>query len=257
MSLLFVLLIVTLEQHSVWQDSFGKKDMALEVIGVGQGRTGTASVKVALEHIGIGRCYHMGEAVSIPGAADLWVEAADGNPAWEKIFNGFSAAVDNPICAFWRELIDYYQDAKILLTIRSAEKWFDSTQATIYAQDTLDFTLGTDFREFLEKTTYTFGDRVHNRDYMTNYFNDYNAEIIRSIPAERLLIFKVQDGWEPLCNFLDLPIPDIPFPHVNTKDEHKHMMAGMKAAQSKSSRKEDMGSIASEMFVDHKGSNDG
>ena len=226
--------------------------MTLEVIGVGQGRTGTASVKVALEHLGIGNCYHMGEAVSIPGAADLWVEAADGNPDWEKIFDGFGAAVDNPICAFWRELADYYPDAKILLTMRDAEKWFASTQATIYAPSTLDFILGTDFREFLEKTTYTFGDRIHDRDYMINYFNSYAVEIISGIAPERLLVFKVQDGWAPLCKFLDLPVPDIPFPHVNTKDEHIRMMAAMKSAESDTGPKEDMGSVAGEMFVDHK-----
>jgi len=138
-----------------YRESFWGISMALEVIGVGQGRTGTASVKVALEHLSIGRCYHMGEAVSIPGASDLWVDAADGNPNWRKIFDGFNAAVDNPICAFWRELADHYPDAKILLTMRDAQKWFESTQATIYAPETLDFILGTDFREFLEKTTYT------------------------------------------------------------------------------------------------------
>jgi hypothetical protein len=195
----------------------------------------------------------MGEAVSIPGAADLWVDAANGHPDWEKVFEGFSAAVDNPICAFWRELADYYPDAKILLTMRDAQKWFDSTQATIYAQGTLDFILATDFREFLEKTTYTFGDKIRDRDYMTNYFDSYAEEIINGIAPKRLLVFKVQDGWQPLCKFLDLPVPEIPFPHVNTKDEHIRMMAAMKAAESNTAPKEDMGSVAGEMFVNHKG----
>ena len=231
--------------------------MALEVIGVGQGRTGTASLKVALEHLGIGRCYHMGEAVSIVGAADLWVDAADGNPDWEQIFEGFSAAVDNPICAFWRELADYYPHAKILLTLRDAQKWFDSTQETIYAQETLDFILATDFKEFLEKTTYTFGDRIHDRDFLTNYFTSYTDEVIKGIAPERLLIFKVQDGWDPLCNFLGLPVPDIPFPHVNTKDEHMRMMAAMKAAESDTASKENMGSVAGDMFIDHKNDKSG
>jgi len=87
---------------------------------------------------------------------------------------------------------------------------------------------------------------------MITYFNDYADEIISSIPPERLLVFKVQEGWEPLCDFLDLPVPDIPFPHVNTKDEHIRMMASMKAAASATAPKEDMGSVAGEMFVDHK-----
>ena len=99
--------------------------MALKVIGAGLGRTGTASLKVALEQLGIGRCYHMAEVMQNPEAPGLWVEAAEGRADWDKIFAGYGASTDYPACSFWRELGTHYPDAKILLSTRTVESWID------------------------------------------------------------------------------------------------------------------------------------
>src|SRR5262245_22761171 len=98
--------------------------MALKVVGAGLGRTGTLSLKLALEQIGFGPCYHMVEVMMRPEtAAPLWIKAADGNPDWEAIFNGYAASVDYPGCAFWQQLADFYPDAKVILTVRDPEQW--------------------------------------------------------------------------------------------------------------------------------------
>jgi hypothetical protein len=107
--------------------------VALQVIGAGLGRTGTASIKVALEQLGLGRCYHMGEVLANPGDADRWVSAADGKPDWDDLFNEYGAAVDYPTCVFWQELADFYPDAKVLLSVRDATSWFESTRETIFS----------------------------------------------------------------------------------------------------------------------------
>ena len=104
--------------------------MTLKLIGAGLGRTGTASLKVALEELGIGRCYHMSEILQNPACTQDWIDAANGNADWDKIFSGYTATVDNPGCGFWRELADYYPNAKVILTIRDAEKWYESTDET-------------------------------------------------------------------------------------------------------------------------------
>ena len=105
--------------------------MALKISGVGMGRTGTASLKVALEDLNLGNCYHMTEVMKNPDCIQDWIDAADGNPDWERIFENYTATVDNPGCGFWRELCDYYPQAKVILTTRDAEKWFDSTNETL------------------------------------------------------------------------------------------------------------------------------
>ncbi|MDE2487101.1 MAG: sulfotransferase family protein, partial [Alphaproteobacteria bacterium] len=109
--------------------------MTLKVIGAGYGRTGTMSLKLALEQLGFGPCYHMVEVFKNPQAPAWWLEAADGRPDWAKIFNGYSATVDWPSATFYRELAEAYPDAKVILTERDPEAWFRSTQATIFARD--------------------------------------------------------------------------------------------------------------------------
>src|SRR5437870_2958107 len=107
--------------------------MALKVIGAGLGRTGTLSLKLALEELGFGPCHHMAEVMLHLESVPLWIQAADGNPDWEAIYKGYAATVDYPGCFFWRELEKFYPDAKIILTVRDPEQWFESTQATIFS----------------------------------------------------------------------------------------------------------------------------
>ena len=107
--------------------------MALKIIGAGMGRTGTASLKVALEALGVGRCYHMTEVLKHPGFIEDWIGAAAGKADWDRIFSGYSATVDNPGCNYWKELAAHYPDAKVILTVRDASDWFESTSETIHS----------------------------------------------------------------------------------------------------------------------------
>lgn len=200
--------------------------MALKVIGAGLGRTGTLSLKLALEQLGFGPCYHMVEVMMHLNVLPLWIRAADGDPDWDSIFEGYFATVDYPGCYFWRELAEFYQDAKVLLSVRDPEQWFESTQATIFSPDTIKRMSGTPIRPFIEKTAWrAFGNRIHERDFMINAFKDHNAEVERTIPKDRLLVYDVKQGWEPICRFLNVPVPSTPFPQRNSREEMSALMA--------------------------------
>jgi hypothetical protein len=199
--------------------------MALEVIGAGLGRTGTASIKVALEKLGIGRCYHMGEVLAKPADADRWVNAADGNPDWDNLFNEYGAAVDYPTCAFWQELADFYPNAKVVLSVRDANSWFESTRDTIFSPQLREWSKTSPFGHFLQRTVWrAFGDRFQDRAFMVSYFEHRTDQIRSAIPPDRLLVYEVKDGWEPLCDFLQIQAPDEPFPRVNNREETAQMI---------------------------------
>lgn len=202
--------------------------MSLAVIGAGLGRTGTMSLKLALEQLGVGRCYHMTECFPDPKAPPLWVAAADGRPDWDAIFDGFAATVDYPACSFWRELSAYYPEAKVVLTVRDADKWFDSTQATIFSEPIRKSLFSSPLGEFFRKTvTGAFGDRIDDRAFMTAYFERRNREVEAELPAERLLVYDVAEGWEPLCRFLQVPVPDRPYPRVNVREDLASMISSV------------------------------
>ncbi len=200
--------------------------MTLKVIGAGLGRTGTMSLKLALEQLGIGRCHHMVEVFADPAQAPLWVEAANGRPDWEAIFAGFSAVVDYPGCAHWRELSVQYPDAKIILSLRDPDKWFDSVSTTIFSPASRSRMLGGPMEEFFMGNIFrSFIDHVDDRAYMTAWFRRWNEAVIAEAPPERLLVFEAAQGWEPLCAFLGLPVPVAPYPRVNTREEMQARMA--------------------------------
>jgi hypothetical protein len=200
--------------------------MSMKLIGAGYGRTGTLSLKVALEQLGFGPCYHMTEVMLAPESMTHWVRAADGKPDWETIFKGFTSTVDFPGCTFWRELSQFYPQAKVLLSVRDAEKWFESTQATIFSERAIGMLSGVEpMKEFLNKVAWSnFGGRIHDKDVMIAAFNRHNSEVQRTIPKERLLVYEASQGWEPLCKFLDVPVPDAPFPRINSREEMAALM---------------------------------
>ena len=182
--------------------------MGLEVIGAGLGRTGTASLKVALEQLGLGRCHHMGEVLADPEQIPLWIEAADGSPNWDRLLGGFSASVDYPSCTFWRELAEEYPDAKVILSTRSAESWFESVNATIMAPHFRDFIAPTPCVRMMKRTIWdTVDGRMGDRGFMVDYFRRRNEEIQATIPAERWRVFEVREGWTPRFDFLGVPGP--------------------------------------------------
>lgn len=195
--------------------------MTLGVIGSGFGRTGTMSLKLALEQLGVGPCYHMIEVFTNPAAPDLWFEAAQ-SPAtanWDRIFSGYNSTVDWPNATFYKELAAFYPNAKVVHTERDAEAWFESTQATIFA-DRGEMDPKAPFPRMLRKVVFElFDGRMHDKDHLISVYKAHNAEVRAAIPADRLLVYHVADGWPPLCNFLGLPIPDGPTPKVNSREE--------------------------------------
>ena len=229
--------------------------MALKVIGAGLGRTGTASLKVALEQLGIGRCYHMGEVLSDPSRIDHWLDAANGEPDWEATLDGYAATVDYPACTYWRELADLYPDAKVILSVRDADSWFESTNATIMAPRFNDFIEPSPWGEMIRRTIWdTLEGRMGDRDFMVSYFNQRNEEVQAALPSDRLLVFEARQGWEPLCNFLGLSVPDAPFPRINTREETKELLDRMTSGSGSEELKHDaMSDAADSLFGDRPG----
>jgi hypothetical protein len=200
--------------------------MTLKVIGAGLGRTGTMSLKLALERLGLGPCYHMAELIMNPERTPLWIAAADGKPDWEAVFAGYSSTTDYPACLYWRELAAAYPNAKVILTKRDREKWFESTQATIFSDAMTARILGSPIEPFFRRTVWRdFGDRIHDRAFMTAYFDEHNAAVEDGFASKRLLVYDVAEGWGPLCEFLDVPVPDSPYPKVNSREEMQARMA--------------------------------
>lgn len=202
--------------------------MSLKVIGSGFGRTGTLSLKAALEILGFAPCYHMESVIKRPSHIKIWQQIGHNQPVpWQKIFRNFQATVDFPASIFYRELLDRYPDAKVIHTIRDPERWYDSTAETIYrAADNfpiwvakLLLPLGW-FIDMQERLIWQrlFNGRFPDRAYAIQQFNNHTEEVKQRVPPEKLLVFQVKEGWEPLCNFLDVPVPDVPFPHVNDRE---------------------------------------
>lgn len=201
--------------------------MGLQVIGAGLGRTGTASLKVALEQLGFGQCYHYGDILINPDHHELWVQTAQGKYDWDRLFSGYEAAVDNPTCVFWKELAEYYPEAKIILTTRDANQWFDSVHSTILSPEVINWALTNPVsRDTYKIVLRDFGDHVHDRTFMVDHFIKRNTQIIESIPSERLLVYEVNQGWEPLCNFLEVPVPNEPYPRVNRRNDTQEILQG-------------------------------
>ena len=193
--------------------------MGLKVIGSGLGRTGTLSLKLALEQLGFGPCHHMLEVFQNPQSIPLWVAAAQGEPDWAAIVAGYQAMVDYPGCRFWRELIEAYPEAQVIHTTRDADTWFESTQATILAPGSIDDTRPEHLREFLQIVTGDFDGRIHDRTYMVARFRRHEAEVLARVPKARLLVLEVGSGWASLCDFLGAPVPDTPYPSENARED--------------------------------------
>lgn len=188
--------------------------MALNIIGAGFGRTGTESMKRALEILGYGPCYHMYEVIPNKYRFEMWQGIYDGTvtPDWDAVFDGFRATVDWPAARYWRELAAHFPDAKILLTYRDAESWYASMEKTI-----LTFLRDPEKTEGMAprlRDTVFEGD-VSDKDHVIAVYNRNVADVQSAFGPERLLTYQLGSGWEPLCRFLDVNIPDVPFPSGN------------------------------------------
>ena len=199
--------------------------MPLSVIGAGFGRTGTMSLKLALEQLGIGPCYHMSEVFKNPAAPGYWEAAADGKPVdWEEVFAGYRSTVDWPSATFYKELADAYPDAKVILTVRDPEAWFTSTQATIFASRIFEDATSDWGRMVLKVVGDLFDREMSNKAKLIDVYNRHNETVQRVIPAERLLVYDLSEGWNPLCRFLGVPVPDEPMPNTNSTEDFKRRL---------------------------------
>ena len=209
--------------------------MTLRVVGAGLGRTGTHSLKVALEQLLGGPCYHMLEVMAHPEFARNWQRAIDGEPVdWQVVMDGYVAAVDWPAAAFWRELADANPDAIVLLSTRSsADAWWKSANETIFEVTRREAPAEPELAEFVQMPramlSKTFTPNWWDEADAKRAYEAHNANVRANVPTERLVDWQPGDGWEPICQALGMPVPDTPFPHVNTTDEFR-MMLGLDAS---------------------------
>jgi len=211
----------------------------LRVIGAGFGRTGTTSLREALVRLGFDPCDHMRGNLEHPERFALWDEARShktaGEPIdWRPLFAGYRATVDWPGAYFWRELTSAHPEAKVILTVRDPERWYASTLATIFTFSSRAHAgdpLSTRVRQRLVRSMMpgeglrfiddlvwqgTFDGRFREREYALRVFNEHNQAVQQTIPTDKLLVFDVKQGWEPLCQFLGVSVPvGEPFPHLN------------------------------------------
>jgi sulfotransferase family protein len=198
----------------------------VDVIGAGFGRTGTASLKRALESLGFGPCHHMSEVLKRPATAAGWARALGGDVAvLTELLDGYGAALDLPSCLLWRELSELWPHARVVLTVRDPAAWYRSARATILSQDKgerverLAAAGGSGLVEALAPLSAAMAARGFRRDLgeaeTIAEFLRHNDSVRAGVPAERLLVYEVEQGWAPLCAFLGVEVPDVPFPRGN------------------------------------------
>ena len=208
----------------------------MKLIGAGLPRTGTLTQKVALEMLGFAPCYHMVNVLMDLDLAPLWGRALAGDEPWDEIFDGFVATVDWPGSFFYRELIETYPEAKVLLSTRDSEAWERSMRDTIFGLfygDNMMHDLSNargridqkwrgylDMMEGMWEQSGLISDgAATTSESMRSAMERYEQEVQANVPSDRLLVWSVQEGWEPLCEFLEVPVPDTPFPRLNDSAE--------------------------------------
>lgn len=206
--------------------------MTLQVIGTGFGRTGTNSLRLALEQLGFAPCHHMFALREAPDELRFWQAAGRSEPVdWDAAFARYRAAVDWPSAKFWRETTAHFPDAKVIHTTRSPASWHASVTATILPamqgyremepgprRDRLEMA----WRLIVEQS---FGGRMADPEHAMAVFRAHDAEVRRTIPDSRLLVYEVREGWGPLCAFLGVPVPDAAFPNTNSTEEFHNVVA--------------------------------
>lgn len=205
----------------------GRNWTLVQIIGAGMGRTSTMSLKQALETLGFKPCHHMLEIRNVPHTADGWQRAALGQTVdFAALLEGYEASCDWPSAAFWRELLQRFPDAKVILTERPDEKWWQSISNTIFkslrlppAEDATPERLAQRAMARAVIIDKTFGGEVDDREHVLSIYCAHNAAVKAEVPPEQLLVFDGAKGWEPLCRFLAVPVPDEPYPNTNTTED--------------------------------------
>ena len=199
--------------------------MTLKVIGAGPGRTGTMSLKHALEHLGYGPCHHMSACFGSRQQTRWFLEAAEGKAVdWNSVFNDFQAAVDWPAAAYYSELLKTFPDARVVFSYRHPEEWYRSVSETIFnvassipAWVRFLFPHAERLALMIEKTIWQneLGGKFQDRGHALNFFEERLKQVKAAVPQEKLLVHAAADGWEPLCAFLEVGVPNIPYPRLN------------------------------------------
>lgn len=222
----------------------------MEIIGAGFPRTGTTSTRAALERLGFGPCYHMAEILMNPDHVERWLPVLSGPLDWGKVLDGYRSALDWPASHFWREQAAAYPTAKIILTVRDPHSWFRSFRLLMSGPSSIS----TDNPEDLPPSAaealgalqrlrpvmemigrsyfgpeWRFQQDMTDEDAAVAAFERHNAVVRDTVPAERLLVFDVRQGWEPLCSFLGVEVPDEPFPHLNDGESLRQAFADLAA----------------------------
>lgn len=212
--------------------------MALKIIGAGFGRTGTFSLKLALEQLGFGPCYHMYEVREHPQLLAPWLAALQGElPDWDKVFAGYTSQVDWPASYYWKELHSAYPDAKVILSVRDPEAWYTSLQATIVPSVTIGREMGDNAHakaasDMIYQTIYQglFQGRMSDKPFVMSVFRKHIQEVRDTIPANQLLEFDAREGWGRLCKFLAVPVPSTAYPETNSTEDFLKKKPYLRAA---------------------------
>ncbi|OHV42016.1 MULTISPECIES: sulfotransferase family protein [Pseudofrankia] len=199
----------------------------VDIVGAGFGRTGTLSLKAALEQLGFGPCHHGFELMKRRDTVFDWLDAVEGKPVdWDSMYAGYKSTVDWPGARFWRELAAHDPASKVVLSVRDPEKWYESVHKTLYqAILNVPERLPAEVEPLIRLLNLliwngVFDGRFGDKDHALRVYEDHIAEVKREIPADRLLVFDVAEGWEPLCAFLGVPVPAEPFPRLNERDAY-------------------------------------
>lgn len=209
--------------------------MSLQVVGAGVGRTGTLSLKTALEQLTGRPCYHMLEILTHPDHVAPWREAAEGGKVdWSGFLDSYGATSDFPACLFWPEILEANPDAVVVLsTRRDSEAWWDSASQTIFAMDASQVPpeMAEWFAMWQAVSSARFTADVTDKAAAIAAYDRHNAEVRASAPADRLVDWQARDGWKPLADALGVSVPDEPFPHLNTREEFPHVDANTSMAE--------------------------
>jgi hypothetical protein len=217
--------------------------MTIKVIGAGFGQTGTSTLRAVMEELGFGPCYQSYVLFSRPTDIEFWDKVDQGNAVdFNELFSEFQASVGFPGYIYYKQIMEYYPDAKVLLSIRDPEEWYENASKTILVPDRNpgNKELADSIREFnpylgecidriadLHRKVLheeIFEGKFEDKDFAIGRFIERNQEVKKTVPPERLLVYQVTEGWEPICQFLEVPVPNKPFPHLNPISEfHKPM----------------------------------
>ncbi len=196
----------------------------LQVIGAGFGRTGTHSLALALEKLGFGPCYTLLDVDKNPGHLDVWQDALEGRPVdWNTLFENYNSAVEWPTISFLSQLVPRFSSAKIILTTRDPDSWYESAAATIFAG--LEASASHPNPEIRERSSLkrrlildrVFSGRYWDKSHAIDVYKNHIQAVQRLVPGDRLLLYDVKEGWAPLCTFLDVRAPGEAFPRQNER----------------------------------------